>query len=226
MKPLLQCVDAVLFDLDGTLVETNIDFSLMKREMVALAVSAGVAAGDVQSLDILAVIDAAAEFVRKAHGDAEATSLRSRALGVLEEIEFRHAQQTTEIPLAREFTQRLREHRISTGIVTRNCRAASVLSLGIVGIEVDILICREDTKNHKPHPEPISLALSRLKARAGNSIMVGDHTMDMCGGRAAGTKTIGFLRPDRPDDFFDSVAPDFVARDLREVMDAIIDRDS
>ena len=100
------------------------------------------------------------------------------------------------------------------------------MSLHITGISADILICREDTNNHKPHPEPILLALSKLHADPRNSIMVGDHIMDVQCGKAAGTKTIGFVRPDRADDFFACVDPDFVTRDLREVLDAIIHRDS
>lgn len=226
MKPLLTEVDAVLFDLDGTLVETNIDFALMKRKMVALAVEVGMSDGDVADLDILGVVHSTVSFLADKGDPERGARLRSRAMRILEEIELRHADKTTEIPFARQLVETLHARRIAVGIVTRNCRAASELSLGITGIHADVLICRGDTDNHKPHPEPILLALSQLKARPGNSIMVGDHTMDIRGGKSAGTKTIGFLRPDRPDDFFASVSPDFVTRDLREVLDAIIDSDS
>ena len=226
MKPLLTEVDAVLFDLDGTLVETNIDFPLMKREMVALAVEAGMSPLDVQSLDILGIVRAAVDFVSDARGNAEAMRLRGKAMRILEDIEMRHAGKTTEIPFARELVEMLRARGVRLGIVTRNCRAACELSLRITGIRIEALICREDANSHKPHPEPVLLALERLNARAGNSIMIGDHTMDICSAKSAGTKTIGFLRPGRTDDFFDAVAPDLVARDLREVLDAIIDSDS
>lgn len=226
MKPLLTEVDAVLFDLDGTLVETNIDFALMKREMIALAVEAGMSADDIRDLDILGIVRAAAEYVKRTHGHSAAAQLRERAMRILERIEMRHADQTTEIPFARELVETLRARGIRIGIVTRNCRAASELSLRITRISVDVLICREDANNHKPHPEAVLLALNHLHARPGNSIMVGDHTMDIGGGKSAGTKTIGFLRPDRPNDFFDAAAPDFVTTDLREVMDAIIHSDS
>ena len=226
MKPLLSDVDAVLFDLDGTLVETNIDFPLMKREVVALAVESGLPAEEVQGLDILGVLARTVEFLTASGRPSDAGQVRSRGMDILEEIELRHASDTQEIAFAKELVDHLRGCGIGIGIVTRNCRRASEISLSITGICADVVICREDSNNHKPHPEPILLALSTLHADPRNSIMVGDHIMDVQAGKAAGMKTIGFLREDRPRDFFDEVAPGLVACDLREVLDAIIGRDS
>ena len=47
--------------------------------------------------------------------------------------------------------------------------------------------------------------------------MVGDHTMDVAGGKAAGMRTLGLLTPDRPPEFFDASAPDGVIRILPEL---------
>ena len=110
--------------------------------------------------------------------------------------------------------------------MTRNCRKASEISLKVAGIVPNVMICREDSHRHKPHPEPLHMALGALGASAEASIMAGDHIMDIESGKAAGLKTIGFLRDHRPDDFFAAVGPDFVARNLQEVLRAIIDSDS
>ena len=63
MTSLPKLVDAVLFDLDGTLVETNIDFPLMKREVLALAARHGLDTGGLVELDILGVVERAAELL-------------------------------------------------------------------------------------------------------------------------------------------------------------------
>jgi phosphoglycolate phosphatase len=225
MKPLLTTVDAVLFDLDGTLVETNIDFPLMKREMIALAVEQGLDPEPLSGMDILAIVESAADCAAVRGDDTGAAALRCRAMDILEEIEVGHARGTTEIPFARDIIHELRSRDIGIGIVTRNCRRASEMSLEITGISVDVLICREDARRHKPHPEQLHKALEKLHARADASIMVGDHLMDVLSGQAAGMKTIGFLREDRPPDFFDTVRPDAVVRNLQEALDAIIHRD-
>ena len=120
----------------------------------------------------------------------------------------------------------MKKRGISIGIVTRNCRKACEISLGITGIKADVTICREDTKKHKPDPEQIFKALETLGADAKSSIMVGDHIMDIASGKSAGVKTIGILRDYRPSDFFDDVSPDYVAKNLMEVQSAIIHCDS
>lgn len=221
----MHMVDAVLFDLDGTLVETNIDFPLMKREMVALAINAGADLDDVRGLDILAVIDHTVDKLKSRDLHSEATTLHRRAMAILEEIELTHADAAREIPFAREIVTELKAHGIGVGIVTRSCRTASETSLRFAGIEPDVMLCREDTLHHKPHPEPLMVALNALCAKPEAAIMVGDHIMDIQGGKAAGLKTVGFLHNARPSDFFENVSPDFVARSLKEVLHAIIDCD-
>lgn len=220
MKTLVCDIDSALFDLDGTLVETNIDFALMRREMIRMAAEVGLAQDDMQKLDILGIVNAGVQSL--GDGSDRAMQYRGEAMNILEEIELRHAHETKEIPFAREIISRLNEMGVPTGIVTRNCRAASEVSLKIAQITTDVMICREDSSLHKPHPEPVLIALSRLNARPANSVMVGDHTMDVLSGKAAGTKTIGFRRPHQPENMFDGAGPDLIISDLREVLGAII----
>jgi len=226
MIPLLETVDAVLFDLDGTLVETNIDFPLMKRRVLDLAAEHGIKTDSLLSLDILAIVENACGLLTSSGLHDSAAELRARAMSALEEIELRHARDTREIPFARELVCRLRAEGMKIGVVTRNCRAASETSLRIAGISPDVLICREDSTRHKPHPDPLLAALDALGARPHASIMVGDHTMDIEAGRAAGLKTIALLWERHPHDFFDDARPDRIACDLSEVLGAIIRCDS
>jgi phosphoglycolate phosphatase len=223
MTPLPKLVEAVLFDLDGTLVETSIDFALMRREMLALAAAHGLDPEPMALLDILAIVDHSAETLARQDRPDEGRNLRAEAMRILEEIELRHANATTEIPTATKLIGALREAGIGVGIVTRNCRKASDISLGMVGIRPDVIICREDTDLHKPHPEPLLQALKVLNATPERSIMIGDHLMDIQSGKAAGTATIAFLRENRPPDFFDRLEPDMVVHSLEEVLGAIID---
>lgn len=226
MMPLIKAVDAVLFDLDGTLVETNIDFPLMKRRMLELAAAEGIDTEPLASLDILGIVDSACRTLVSWGLHENAEDFRMRAMDMLEEIELRHANDARQIPFARDIIACLTQNGIKTGIVTRNCRKASLISLEKAGIMPDILVCREDTSRHKPHPEPLLFALTALGARPERSIMVGDHLMDIEAGKAAGLKTIALLWDYRPADFFNDVKPDRLACNLQEVLCAIIDCDS
>lgn len=225
MKPLLDRVHAVLFDLDGTLVDTNIDFPRMRGEMVGLAVDAGLARSEVEQLDILTIVDRAADFLTQNQRPDDAEALRADATSILEEMEMRHAANATQIPFASQLLRELDDRGIGVGIVTRNCRKASLVAIDKAELSPapKVLICREDTVRHKPHPEPIHAALAALKADRKSSLMVGDHLMDIQSGKAAGLATIAFLRKNRPADFFEPVSPDFTARSLEEVLCAIVD---
>lgn len=225
MTPLLDRIEAALFDLDGTLVETNIDFPLMRRTVIALAAEEGIETDGLDELDILAAVEEAASRLRARGACAESIGCRERAYEALENIELRHARRTREIPFARELVFHLRERDIKVGVVTRNCRRASEMSLRIVRICPDVIVAREDAREHKPHPQQLHLALAALGVPPERSVMVGDHLMDVSSGRAAGSKTIGILHDSRPRDFFDAVRPDLVVRSLEEVLDAIVGRD-
>lgn len=222
MTPLLEQVEALLFDLDGTLVETNIDFPLMKREVLNLAQRAGLHNNELEHLDILSIIDHGDNLLRTSGLAQQAKRFCAEAFAKLEEIEMQHAADAREIPGAKELVRYLKARGIRVGIVTRNSRRASELALKIVGIEPDVIVSRDDCPSHKPNPDPIFLALASLGAKPSASAIVGDHLMDIQSGRSAGLKTVGFLREDRPSGFFDEVSPDMVVRSLSEVMRAVV----
>ncbi|MCL6519048.1 MAG: HAD-IA family hydrolase [Armatimonadetes bacterium] len=213
MTNLFNGIRAALFDLDGTLIETNIDFARMRRELIALASRHGISEHEVSGLDLLAIVD----YVI-AHSYAPAEAIRSEAFKKLEEMELARIDEAKEIPGARELIQFLQKERIGVGIVTRNSRRAVEISLAKAGISVDVLLTRDDVKNAKPHPDHLLQALNALRAKPSEAVMIGDHWMDIQGGKAAGTLTVGFLRPDRPDDFFDKEKPDLIVRSLSELL--------
>ncbi len=57
----------------------------------------------------------------------------------------------------------------------------------------DAVITRDDVRRLKPHPEPVLLAAQRLGLKAESCVMVGDTIVDIQAGQAAGSRTIGVL---------------------------------
>lgn len=208
---------AVLFDLDGTLVETHIDFALMRSEMVRLAREFNIWDEAMPKMDILAIIDTTVERLEDLQKTNEAVAVRQQAFQILTDIEIGHAETAVEIPGARKLLASLKAADISTGIVTRNCRIASLLSMKVVGIDVDVIVTREDTNKHKPLPEPVMIALNKLDHKPEQSVMIGDHPMDVQSGKSAGCYTVGFSKEDRHNGFFDAYCPDLVITSLGEL---------
>ena len=55
-----------------------------------------------------------------------------------------------------------------------------------------ITVAYQDTKNHKPHPDPLLLACKKLGVNPDEAIYVGDAQSDIIAGKSAGMKVIFF----------------------------------
>jgi pyrophosphatase PpaX len=62
-----------------------------------------------------------------------------------------------------------------------------------VGLDtaISVIVGCDSTSRHKPHPEPVHHALSLLRAEPKDAIFVGDSPHDVEAGRAAGVYTVG-----------------------------------
>lgn len=78
-----------------------------------------------------------------------------------------------------------------------------------------VCVCSEDAPRSKPDPAPLELALRRLGVRPGESVYVGDTAEDVEMARGAGVRVIGVLGPfptgervraSKPDALLDSIA--------------------
>jgi pyrophosphatase PpaX len=78
-----------------------------------------------------------------------------------------------------------------TGIVTSKSRDTTAMAFRAVGLEerFDVVVTATDTTEHKPSPVPLLLCLQRLHATAAGSIYVGDSPFDIQAGEAAGMAT-------------------------------------
>jgi len=86
----------------------------------------------------------------------------------------------------------------------------------------DVLITPESTLRHKPHPEPVLTAVSRLAAAPGDSLFVGDSIWDMESGRAAGVDT-AYIHRDNADPASLAVKPTYIIRTMEELIAAWVD---
>jgi pyrophosphatase PpaX len=82
-----------------------------------------------------------------------------------------------------------------TGLVTSKNRQGALRGLTLVRLEamMDVLVCADEVTNPKPHPEPVEKAVALLGADPATTVYVGDSIHDMVSGRAAGVQTAAAL---------------------------------
>lgn len=173
-------VRAVLFDLDGVLVESR---EATERVWVAWARKNGIdeeelrsAMHGVRSVEVVRALRPESEYV------AEAA-----------EIERVQAEDTTglrAIPGAAEALLALREDRVA--VVTSATRALATARLGAVGLTPPaVMVHAEDVSRGKPDPEGYLTAASRLGVDPAEALVVEDAPPGIEAGRAAGAAVVG-----------------------------------
>ena len=98
----------------------------------------------------------------------------------------------------------LTANNLAWGVVTNKPERFSLPLLKSLGLHktCQVLVCPDHVKQSKPHPEPLLLACTQLGRHPHNCIYVGDHPRDIDAGKAAGMLTIaaayGYLPQDPP----------------------------
>jgi HAD superfamily hydrolase (TIGR01509 family) len=78
-------------------------------------------------------------------------------------------------------------------------------------------VCSEDVPKKKPHPAPLNLALTRLRADPDECVYVGDTAEDVEMARRAGVRPIGVLGPFPTADRIRAARPDTILRSIRDL---------
>lgn len=83
----------------------------------------------------------------------------------------------------------------ATGLVTSKNRSGAQRGLRLCDIEplMDVIVGADDVENPKPHPEPVEKAVAYLGADPLRTVYVGDSVHDMASGRAARVRTAAVL---------------------------------
>jgi pyrophosphatase PpaX len=106
-----------------------------------------------------------------------------------------HDRMVTVYPGVVQVVRALKDGGIATGLVTSKNRAGAVRGLTLVQLEslMDVMVCADEVENPKPHPEPVEKAVRLLGAEPNATVYVGDSIHDMQSGRAAGVRTAAVL---------------------------------
>ena len=182
---------AVLFDLDGTLVDSVYQHVLAWRQVLAdqgidlsvwrihrrIGMSGGL------------LVNALLRETGRELAPEDVSRLQAAHARAFEEV----LAQVRPLPGAGRLLRRLSEAGIPWAIATSGGRASAMSTLDVLGISADVVVTREEVPYAKPDPYLFLAAARRLGVDIQESIVVGDSAWDMLAAQRARALGVGLL---------------------------------
>ncbi|WP_424527911.1 HAD family hydrolase [Sphaerisporangium viridialbum] len=171
----------VIFDIDGTLVDTNYlhvtawweGFRRQGRDVLMVDIHGAIGRADRDLIDYLLpdVSDEEAQAISDTHA----------------ELYKPRIDEVRPVPGAGELLQALSDRGLLVVVATSAPKDEAERLIGITGGQdaVSALVHSGDVDKSKPHPEPVRQALDKSGLPPNNAIMVGDSVWDALAARAA-----------------------------------------
>ncbi|MEW9502119.1 pyrophosphatase PpaX [Jeotgalibacillus marinus] len=205
-------IDTVLFDLDGTLIDTN--------ELIIssfLHVMEHYFPGQYGRKEVLQFMGPPlVESFERVNPDQVDEMVAYYREFNLEQ----HDSLATGFKGVEETIKALDDRGIKMAIVSTKRNDGVIKGLKLMKLDhyFDVVIGLDDVKNAKPNPEPLHLAMKKLDSEPETSLMVGDNHHDVLGGKNAGTRTAGVSWTAKGREYLASYEPDFMLETMEDLL--------
>lgn len=193
---------AILFDLDGTLVDTAGDILAAINNLCIEydhAIADQVLLRNNTSFGLKKLLSIALNTDINNLEDDQVAELTTKFRYLYKETEFA---QSVLFPGIQELLANLKKHNFKIAVVTnKHCEFANPIlkKLKLLEYYVDFTITADMVKHPKPHPESVLLAINKLQTVPDKCLFIGDAEQDIVAGRLAGAKTVvasyGYIDP-------------------------------
>jgi HAD superfamily hydrolase (TIGR01549 family) len=173
---------AVIFDLDGTLINSAIPFKEMKRKVIAYLQTNGVTIGllneDMLNYEIANL--AVGNLQQKGFSGNQISEVLTQVSRIMNEVELQSVEDATLIEGVPQTLYVLKKRGLKLGVMTRSCREYTQRILAKFGLGqfFDAIVARDDVDKPKPNPEHAFHLLKLLGVQAQETLYVGDHWSD------------------------------------------------
>ncbi len=197
---------AVLFDLDGTLLDSAPD---LVGTLNWLRAQDGLPELDLAQMSRHASRGAGG-LLNAGHPSSDPDEFERRRIAFIEHYganSFRNSRLYEGID---ELIDYLNGSGVPWGVVTNKMESLTLPILEASGLArtVSCVVCGDTTEFSKPHPAPVLLACEILGVNPGSTLFVGDDIRDVDAGKAAGTMTAAVLYGYGSDEFSETLTSD------------------
>lgn len=201
----------VVFDLDGTLIRSRIDFPKMKRSMIEILEANGVPRGVLSPTETNVVIFEKAERAWDEAGkpEHEREKVRARLEEIMNQVELETVDIIEGVEGVAETIHKLKEAGFKLSVLTRSHHAYALEALKKVEIDqyFDLILGRNETPKPKPYAEALTHTAELMGLRIDELLFVGDHHIDYKSALNARCQFIGVSTGPRGDASWDRDRP-------------------
>ncbi|MCW4029525.1 MAG: HAD family hydrolase [Candidatus Bathyarchaeota archaeon] len=188
-------IEAVIFDLDGTLATFNLDYKALRGEVRSYLIQKNIPPSVLKvNESIFEMLKKTQLYTRKAKNPEIFEELRTHSLALAEKYELEAAETTSLLPGVAETLKELQRLNLKIGLCTSNSEkaAAYILNRFKIAEYFQVLVARDKVKDVKPHIEQFEVALNTLKAAKEATVIVGDSTVDMQSAKELKALSVGY----------------------------------
>lgn len=205
-------IDTVLFDLDGTLIDTNeLIISSFLHTMEKYY------PGKYQREDVLPFLGPTLketfETLNPDNYEEMITTYRTYNVA-------NHDLLVKGFEGVYETVRTLKENQFKLAIVTTKRLDVVIMGLKLTGLDefFDVVVALDHVEKAKPDPEPLLKALDMLESTPERAIMVGDNHHDILGGKNAGTMTAGVSWSVKGRAHLEQYKPDYILDNMADIL--------
>jgi len=219
----------IVFDLDGTLVKSEVDFVKMKQNMIAVLEKHGAPTGVLTPKMTTVVILEHAEKYWEEQGkpEEERKMLRDEMTRLMDQGELEAVDTLTAIKGTKEAVRRLRKMGYRLAILTRSHHEYATKALEKIGLigDFDLILGRGETPQPKPYAEAMIHAAKLMKLKLNEVFLVGDHHIDATCALNAKCHFIGVATGPRPDRAWEVNKPELILGSVADLPDYLAEHD-
>lgn len=210
-------IEVVLFDLDGTLIDT-IELILSSMRHATAEVLGAALPDEVLMHNVGVPLRVQMSEFGPGREDELLATYRAHNAIVHDDL-------VGEFPGTVEALEELKSKGYRLGVVTSKSIPVAMRGLDSFGLAeyFETIVGYEDTQIHKPEPEPLLLAAERLGVDISRCCYVGDSPHDMAAGIAAGTMTVAALWGPFAERVVEP-GPDFAIKELTDLAELLAER--
>ncbi|WCK54142.1 pyrophosphatase PpaX [Aneurinibacillus sp. Ricciae_BoGa-3] len=134
-----------------------------------------------------------------------------------------HDELVKEFPNVLETIEELAKLGVKMGIVTTKQRKTAEMGLKLFGLDrfMDTVVCFQDTVEHKPHPAPVLKAMEAIGAVPGSTLMVGDSQFDIGAAHNASIDSAGVAWSLKGASFLSTFHPTVILQDISDLIQVV-----